>query len=109
MTDIKHYAYQVLWSAEDDEFVATVAEFPSLSWLHADQTKALQSLVDLVAGVLADMEASGDLIPEPITEQRFSGKFNVRVPESLHRELALSAAQEGVSLNRLVSDRLARS
>jgi len=68
-----------------------------------------EGLVDLVAGVVADMEASGDPIPEPITERRFSGKFNVRVPESLHRELALSAAQEGVSLNRLVSDRLARS
>lgn len=109
MTDIKHYAYRVLWSAEDDEFVATVAEFPSLSWLHADQAKALRGLVDLVADVVADLEANGDPVPEPITERRFSGKFNVRVPESLHRELALSAAQEGVSLNRLVSDRLARS
>lgn len=59
------------------------------------------------ADVVADLEASGDPIPEPITERRFSGKFNVRVPESLHRELALSAAEGGVSLNRLVSDRLA--
>lgn len=109
MTDIEHYSYQVLWSSEDGEFVATVAEFPSLSWLHADQTKALRGLVDLVADVVADLEASGEPVPEPIAERRFSGKFNVRVPESLHRELALSAAREGVSLNRLVSDRLARS
>ena len=109
VTDIEHYAYRVLWSAEDGEFVATVAEFPSLSWLHTDQAKALRGLVNLVADVVADLVASGDPVPDPITERRFSGKFNVRVPESLHRELALSAAQEGVSLNRLVSDRLARS
>lgn len=109
MTDIKHYSYRVIWSSEDGEFVATVAEFPSLSWLHSDQAKALQGLVDLVADVVADLEANSDPVPEPITERRFSGKFNVRVPESLHRELALSAAQEGVSLNRLVSDRLARN
>ena len=40
MTDVKHYAYRVVWSAEDDEYVATVAEFPSLSWVHSDQAKA---------------------------------------------------------------------
>ncbi len=62
MTDIKHYAYRVLWSAEDGEFVATVAEFPSLSWLHADQAQALQGLVDLVADIVADLEAHGDPI-----------------------------------------------
>lgn len=109
MTDVKHYAYRVLWSAEDGEYVATVAEFPPLSWLHADQTKALRGLADVVADVVADLEANGEPIPEPIGERRFSGKFNVRVPESLHRELALAAAEERVSLNRLVSDRLAHS
>lgn len=109
MTDVKHYAYRVLWSVEEGEYVATVAEFPSLSWLHADQTEALRGLVDLVDDVVADLEANGESIPEPIGERRFSGKFNVRVPESLHRELALAAAEERVSLNRLVSDRLAHS
>ncbi len=109
MTNVKHYAYRVVWSAEDGEHVATVAEFPSLSWLHADQAKALRGLVDLVAAVVADLQANGESIPEPIAERRFSGKFNVRVPESLHRELALAAAEAGVSMNRLVSDRLARS
>ena len=109
MTDTKHYAYRVLWSLEDGEYVATVAEYPSLSWLHADQTKALRGLVDVVADVVADLEATGEPIPQPIGERRFSGKFNVRVPESLHRELALAAAEQRVSLNRLVSDRLAHS
>jgi predicted HicB family RNase H-like nuclease len=109
VTDIKHYAYRVLWSSEDAEFVATVAEFPSLSWLDADQTEALKGLVNLVADVVADLTTNGDSVPEPIAERHFSGKFNVRVPESLHRELAVSAAQEGVSLNRLISDRLARN
>lgn len=108
MTDVEHYTYRILWSAEDGEFVATVAEFPSLSWVDADQAEALRGLVDLVAGIVADLETSGEPVPEPIASRRFSGRFNVRVPESLHRELALSAALEGVSLNRLASDRLAR-
>ncbi len=109
MTDVKHYAFRVVWSAEDGEYVATVAEFPSLSWLDADQTKALNGLVDLVSQVVADLESTGEPIPEAISERRFSGRFNVRIPESLHRALVLAAAEEGVSLNRLVSDRLAHT
>ncbi|WP_420638375.1 type II toxin-antitoxin system HicB family antitoxin [Candidatus Poriferisocius sp.] len=108
MTDVKHYAYRVVWSAEDDEYVATVAEFPSLLWLHADQGKALRGLVELVVQVVADLESAGESVPQPISERRFSGRFNVRVPESLHRALVLAAAEEGVSLNRLVSARLSQ-
>lgn len=109
MTDLTHYAYRVRWSAEDGEFVATVAEFPSLSWLDEDQTEALRGLVALVTDVVEDMRASNEPVPEPIAERAFSGKFNVRVPESLHRKLVLEAAEQRVSLNRLVSDRLAHT
>ena len=31
--DVSHYTYRVSWSADDAEYVATCAEFPSLSWL----------------------------------------------------------------------------
>jgi predicted HicB family RNase H-like nuclease len=109
MSDTKHYTYRVSWSGEDEEFVATVVEFPSLSWLYPDQSEALRGLVALVDEVVADLEAAGESVPDPIADRRYSGKFNVRVPESLHRELALAAAEQGVSLNRLVSDRLAHS
>ena len=55
--DINKYTYQVSWSEEDQEYVATVAEFPSLSWLDADRQQAEQSLLDLVAEVVEDIEA----------------------------------------------------
>ena len=43
----------------------------------------------------------GRNIPEP-SHQDYSGKFNVRLPKSLHRALADAAAQDGVSLNQYV-------
>ena len=43
----------------------------------------------------------GRHIPEP-SHQEYSGKFNVRLPKSLHRELADAAARDGVSLNQFV-------
>jgi HicB family len=51
-----------------------------------------------------------DELPEPpVGPQRreYSGKFNVRVPKTLHAALAIEAEAEGVSLNQLVLAKLA--
>jgi predicted RNase H-like HicB family nuclease len=109
MPDATHYTYRVTWSVDDGEHVATVAEFPSLSWLAPTPVEALQGLADVVRDVLADLAASGEPIPEPLSERTYSGKFMVRVPAELHRRLVREAAEQHVSLNRLVSDRLARA
>ncbi len=105
--DVSHYTYRVSWSAEDAEFVASCLEFPSLSWLAGSQVEALQGLVDVVRETLADMEEQGEEVPAPLSERRFSGKFNVRVGESLHRDLAMRAAEERMSLNQYVVKKLA--
>lgn len=107
--DAVRYTYRVRWSEEDGENVVTVAEFPSLSWLGSSPVEALLGLMMLVSEVLADMAANGEKIPEPLSERIYSGKFMVRVTKDLHRRLALEAAEQQVSLNRLVSDRLARA
>ena len=44
--------------------------------------------------------------PEPLAGRRYSGRFMVRVPPDLHRHLTLEAAEAGVGLNRLASDKL---
>lgn len=105
-TDIAHYTYRVTWSAEDLEFVATCLEFPSLSWLAETQVAALQGLERLIAETVEDMAAEGEAIPEPLSERTFSGKFNLRVGESLHRRLAMEAAEENVSINQWIVRRL---
>ena len=102
MTNIDHYTYRVTWSAEDGEFVGLVAEFPSLSWLADEQVAALTGIRDLVAEVVADLESP----PEPFSERPYSGEFKLRVPPQLHRSLAIEAAEQNVSLNRLVNSRL---
>jgi predicted RNase H-like HicB family nuclease len=109
MPDATHYTYRVAWSPEDGEHVATVAEFPSLSWLAPTQVEALRGIADVVRDVLADLAAVGEPIPEPLSERTYSGRFVVRVPAEVHRRLAREAAEQHVSLNRLVSDRLARA
>lgn len=106
-TQAEKYTYQTFWSKEDGEFVSTVAEFPSLSWMDDDAGRSQEGLRNLVAEVLSDLEANGEVVPQPFGERTFSGRFNVRVSSSLHRKLAVDAAREGVSLNAWVMQKLA--
>lgn len=105
--NINHYTYRVTWSQEDGEYVSLCAEFPSLSWLAATPEKALAGMRHLVADLVADMRATDEPIPEPLSEKKYSGRFVVRVPSLVHRALATEAAEQGVSINRLVSAKLA--
>jgi predicted HicB family RNase H-like nuclease len=62
----------------------------------------------LVAEVVSDLETTGEPVPEPLSTRPFSGRFLVRIPPELHRRLAIEAAEAGISLNRLASDKLSR-
>lgn len=107
MVNYNHYSYKVTWSVEDQEFVGLCAEYPSLSYLDEDRYAALVGITNLVQEVVADMEANGEEIPEPIAEKSYSGKFQVRTTPELHRKLAMEAAEANVSLNRYVNYKLA--
>ncbi len=106
MVDHKRYTYRVTWSEEDGEHVALCAEFPSLSYLADKPATALQGIVKLVGKVVKDMKANGEILPEPVAAKKYSGNFQVRIPPEQHRHLAIQAAEQGVSLNRLVSSKL---
>lgn len=103
-----HYTYRVTWSEEDGEYIGLCAEFPSLSWLASGPEAALHGIRQVVADVVADLHENSELVPEPLAAKKYSGHFMVRVPPELHRQLALEAAESGISLNRLASDKLSR-
>ena len=100
------YTYRITWSDDDQEYVGLCAEFPSLSWLAKSPEAALQGIRDIVEEAVGDMQRSGETPPAPISSRLYSGKFIVRIPPEVHRALAIKAAEERISLNRLVSAKL---
>jgi len=102
------YTYRVTWSEDDGQYVGLCAEFSSLSWLANSPEAALKGIRRLVAEIVNDMESSGEAVPEPIACRQYSGKFMVRVPPEVHRNLAIRAAESGTSLNRIVSSKLSK-
>jgi hypothetical protein len=110
MIDVtEHYTYRVSWSAEDDEYVASCVEFPSLSWLDSSRGSALDGIVVLVADVVLDMTKNDEEVPKPLADRKFSGKFLVRTSPALHARLIREAAEQHISLNQLALQKLASS
>jgi len=104
---VDHYTYRVTWSPEDGEHVGLCTEFPSLSWLAPTPGAALDGIRQVVSVVVADMEKAGEPLPTPLAEKHYSGEFRVRIPPEVHRALVIQATEQGVSLNRLASAKLA--
>jgi predicted HicB family RNase H-like nuclease len=105
--DTRDYLYSVVWSEEDKAFIGRVLEFPSLAAHGSTQAKALSEIRSVVQNVFDDLVESGEEVPEPLNRWSYSGKLNVRLPKYLHRQLAIEAAEEGVSLNQLITTKLA--
>ena len=103
------YAYSVMWSEADQAYIGRVAEFPSLAAHGASPAVALQEIMEVVRYVLEDLAESGEDIPPPLSKRPYSGKLHLRMPEHLHRLLALEAAQQRVSLNQWINLKLSLS
>ena len=105
----EEYTFSVVWSDDDKAFIGRVVEFPSLA-AHGDtQEKALVEIRTVVEFVLEDLAAENEDVPVPLSRKNFSGKLNVRMPKSLHRQLAAESEREGVSLNNWINTKLGTS
>ncbi len=105
--EVDRYTYRVFWSEEDGEYVGMCAEFGLLSHLDESPEKAFAGIRDLVAFSVDDLRQEGAPVPEPLSTRRYSGTLTLRIPPETHRALAMDAAEAGVSMNRLVVERLA--
>jgi len=66
--------------------------------------EALDGLKAIKEERLAEYLEEGLVIPEPEPDDgEYSGKFLVRIPKTLHRELSQRAKQNDVSLNQLIT------
>lgn len=101
------YTITIYYSPEDLCYVANVLEFEGNCMAHGDTfEEALTEVRIAMKGWLKAARKSNIKIPEPISERDYSGKLVLRIPPGKHRQLAIDAKREGVSLNRLISQKL---
>ncbi len=90
----------------DGSYFAEIEELPGCITEGDTEQEALNMIKDAKIGWLEVAIERNMIIPEPSPDE-FSGKFNIRVPKSLHRKLVYKAKEEAVSLNTLVTSTLA--
>jgi predicted HicB family RNase H-like nuclease len=103
---VSPYTYRVEWSPEDDEYVGVCIEIPYLTRRAASAHDALTAITEAAEQSVEDMQACGEVAPAPLNERNYSGSFMVRTSPALHARLALEAAEQRVSMNQWIVQRL---
>ncbi|MBI5202442.1 MAG: type II toxin-antitoxin system HicB family antitoxin [Elusimicrobia bacterium] len=103
---MEHFKREVFYSKEDGGWIALAPELPGCSAFGETTEDALSELAVAIGLWLKTAKGEGREIPEPTAEKDTSGKFIVRLPKSMHRDLIDQALAEGVSLNQYVLYRL---
>jgi antitoxin HicB len=96
-----------LHQSDEESWFVRVKELPGCMSQGDTAEEALANIHEVMPLWIETALESEYPIPEPRPAEEYSGKFVVRVPRSLHRELVERAADEGVSLNQYVNVALA--
>ncbi|MDT8903266.1 toxin-antitoxin system HicB family antitoxin [Anaeroselena agilis] len=90
--------------AAEGGYVASIPDLPGCITQGETSEETLRMIEDAKGAWIDAALAEGIAIPEPVPEaDEYSGKFNLRIPRSLHRDLARRAEEEDVSLNTLAT------
>ena len=103
---MNRYTYRAEWSAEHGEYVGRCIELPWLSQWAPTMQKAIADGRARRRRIHRRARGRGTCRP-PLTERQFSGKFLVRTSPALHARLTVEAAEQNVSMNQWVVQKLA--
>ena len=90
-----------------DRWNAQVAELPGCTAQGDTAEEAARLIEGAIREWVADAIAKGREVPKPRSTGTHSGKLLIRMPQSLHAELARAAEREEVSLNQFITSSLA--
>ena len=103
------YLKLVEWSDEDQCYVGTCPGL-MLGGVHGDdETRVYKELCKVVEEWIEIYQEDGKPLPSATASKAYSGKFQLRIGEALHKTLAIAALQEGKSLNSYCAHVLAGS
>ncbi|GAB6155476.1 type II toxin-antitoxin system HicB family antitoxin [Desulfosporosinus burensis] len=95
-----NYVIKPVTDESGSYFYASVLEFDGCQSTGDTFQEAYGNLMEAMEGWIETKLANGFPVPAPLDSDKFSGKFVIRLPKSLHARLAMEAEKEGVSLNQ---------
>jgi len=96
------YTRLLIPDKESGTFTAEIVEFPGCIAQGNTAEEAYESLEKVAKSWIEASLDLGQQVPSPMIEERYSGRFALRLPKSLHRQASMAADMEGISLNQFI-------
>ena len=103
------YRIVVRYSEEDEGYIAVVPELRGCSAWGETKREAVEAVEEAASVWLETAKANNIEIPVPLDKQPISGRYCLRMPPDLYRELVFAAKAQGLSLNQFIVHKLSRT
>ncbi len=94
------YRVEVIKDNEEGGYALHCPDLPGCATCAATVEEGFAMLEDAKRCWLTAALEDGFPIPEPVKLEDYSGQFKLRIPRSLHRQLAQRSSEEGISMNQ---------
>lgn len=94
------YRIELIPDVEEGGYAVSCPELPGCLSCGESIEEAMQNIEDAKRLWIEDALTDGKKIPEPERMEDYSGQFKLRIPKSLHKQLAEQAKREGISMNQ---------
>jgi len=98
----KPYSRVVIPDEESGTYTAQILEFPGCITEGKTPQEAYERLEDIALSWIEAALGMGQDIPLPWSNYDYGGKVALRLPKSLHKQVALAAERDGTSLNQFI-------
>ena len=94
------YRMEIIPDTVEGGFAVRFPELPGCLTCGDTLEEAVRNAADCKKEWLIAAMEEGIFIPEPVSEEEYSGQFKLRIPKSLHKSLAEHSKAEGISMNQ---------
>ena len=94
------YRMEIIPDTAEGGYVVRFPELPGCLTCADTLEEAVRNAADCKKEWLIAAMEDGIDIPEPVSEDEYSGQFKLRIPKSLHKSLAEHSKAEGISMNQ---------
>lgn len=83
MNTMDNYSIKIVWSDEDEAYIALIPEFEGLSAFGDDWIEAAEEAKDALNGFIQVYKEDGKRLPESEKLKPYSGQLRIRIPKTL--------------------------
>jgi len=94
------YRMEIIPDTKEGGYVVRFPELPGCLTCAETVEEAIKNAEGCKKEWLTAALEDGIKIPEPVSDEEYSGQFKLRIPKSLHRALAEHSKEEGISMNQ---------